>query len=77
MSMGGLGNFDLGQLQQYLATVNFPASKEEVASSAESNGAPPELVQEIRNAPTEHFNSPDEVLHSLPGDWTSGGPRDL
>jgi hypothetical protein len=29
--------------------VNFPAGKEEVASNAESNNAPQELVQQIRN----------------------------
>ena len=44
-----VGNLDLDQLQQYLPGVNFPAGKEEVASNAESNNAPQELVQQIRN----------------------------
>ena len=47
MSLGGLGdagnldlaNLDLGQLQQFLGGVSFPAQKEEVASTAEGNGA--------------------------------------
>ncbi len=67
MDLGDLGNLDIGQLQQYLQGVNFPAEKEEVASNAESNGAPQDLVQQIRNAATEHFNSPEEVLQAVRG----------
>jgi hypothetical protein len=66
-NLGDLGNLDLSTLQQFLPNVNFPASKEEVASSAESNNAPQELVQQIRNASTERFNSPDEVLQAVQG----------
>jgi hypothetical protein len=67
MDLGNLGNLDLGQLQQYLSGVNFPAHKEEVASNAESNGAPQDLVQQIRNAATERFNSPEEVVQVIGG----------
>ena len=62
-----LGNLDLGQLQQYLRGVNFPADKEQVASNAESNNAPQELVQQIRNASTQRFDSPDQVLQAVQG----------
>jgi hypothetical protein len=64
-NLGDLGNLDLGQLQGYLQGVNFPAGKEEVASNAESNNAPQELVQQIRNSGTENFNSADEVLQKV------------
>ena len=67
MDLGNLGNLDLGQLQQYLQGVNFPAQKEEVASNAESNGAPQDLVSQIRSSATEQFNSPDEVLQAVQG----------
>jgi hypothetical protein len=67
MDLGNLGNLDLGQLQQYLQGVNFPAQKEEVASTAESNGAPQDVVDQIRNAVTERFNSPEEVLQAVRG----------
>ena len=66
-NLGDLGNLDLSTLQQYLPDVNFPASKEEVASSAESNNAPQELVQQIRSSSTERFNSPDEVMQAVQG----------
>ena len=67
MSLGNLGNLDLGQLQQYLPNVNFPTSKEEVVSTAQSNDAPQEVVDNIRNAGTDTFNSADEVLQAAQG----------
>jgi hypothetical protein len=66
-NLGDLGNLDLSTLQQFLPDVNYPASREEVASSAETNNAPQELVQQIRSASTERFNSPDEVLQAVQG----------
>lgn len=66
-NLGNLGNLDLGQLQQFLRGVNFPAQKEEVASNAEGNGAPQGLVEQIRNAATERFNGPEEVLRAVRG----------
>ena len=66
-NLGDLGNLDLGKLQGFLQGVNFPAGKEEVASNAEGNNAPQELVQQIRDAGTENFDSADEVLQQVQG----------
>ena len=67
MDLPNLGNLDVGQLQQYLQGVNFPAQKEEVASNAEGNGAPQNIVDGIRNAAQDRFNSQDEVLQAVKG----------
>ncbi len=67
MDLPNLGNLDVGQLQQYLQGVNFPAPKEEVASNAESNGAPQNVVDGIRNAAQDQFNGQDEVLQAVKG----------
>jgi hypothetical protein len=64
---GDLGNLDAGTLLQYLPGVRFPAEKEQVASTAEGNGAPQELVEKIRNAGRQRFNGPDEVLEEIKG----------
>ena len=48
-----------------LPGVRFPAEKEQVASTAESNGAPQDMVSQIRNADTERFGSPEEVMQAL------------
>ena len=66
-NLGDLGNLELGQLQQYLPNVTFPASKEEVASEAQSNDAPQEVVENLRNAATDTFNSADEALQAAQG----------
>jgi hypothetical protein len=36
-----------------------------VASTAEGNGAPQELVEKIRGASRQRFNGPDEVLQEI------------
>jgi hypothetical protein len=59
------GNLDAATLQQYLPGARFPAEKEQIASTAEGNGAPQELVEKIRNASRERFNGPDEVLQEI------------
>jgi hypothetical protein len=76
-NLGDLGNLDLGQLQQLLPNVNFPATKDEVLSDLQSNDAPQEVVDQVSNSSKDTFNSAGEVLASLPGDWTTGGPGDL
>jgi hypothetical protein len=38
-----------------------------VANTAEKNDAPQELVERIRNADTQRFNGPDEVLRAVQG----------
>jgi Protein of unknown function (DUF2795) len=65
--LGDLGNLNLGQLQQFLPDLNFPASKEEVLSTLQSNDAPQEVLDRVRNAQTDTFNSAEEVLQTVQG----------
>jgi hypothetical protein len=65
--LGDLANLDTQTLLQHLPGVRFPAEKEQVAATAERNDAPQELVQKIRNADTQQFASPDEVLQAVQG----------
>ena len=62
-----LDNLEMGTLMRYLPGVNFPAEKEQVASTAESNNAPQEMVRRIRNARTQRYNHPDNVLEAVQG----------
>jgi len=59
------GNLDASTLQYYLRGVEFPAEKEEVASTAESNGATQDLAAQIRNVDTDRFESAEEVMGAL------------
>jgi uncharacterized protein DUF2795 len=66
-NLGDLGNLDTATLLEHLPGVRFPAEKEQVASTAERNNAPQELVDKIRNVDTQRFNGPDEVLRAVQG----------
>ena len=67
MDLGGLSDLNVSELQQYLGGINFPAVKQEVASGAESNGAPQAVITQIRNSAIERFNSPEEVPQAVRG----------
>lgn len=60
---------DLGGLnpQQYLQGVNWPASKEEVVNKAESNGAPQEMIDQLKNHGSDQFSGPEDVVGKLKG----------
>jgi hypothetical protein len=64
-NLGDLANLDTQTLLQHLPGVRFPAEKEQVAATAERNDAPQELVEKIRNADTQRFNGPEEVMQAL------------
>jgi hypothetical protein len=66
-NLGDLGNLDLGQLQQLLPNLDFPASKDEVLTTLQSNDAPQEVLDRVRNAQTDTFNSAEEVLQTVRG----------
>ncbi len=55
------------EFQRYIYGIDYPASKEEAAATAESNGAPDNLVQKIRNANRERFDNPNQVLQAVRG----------
>lgn len=55
------------EFQHYIYGIDYPADKEEVASSAEDSGAPDNLVQKIRNANRERFDDPNQVIQAVRG----------
>lgn len=66
-NLGDLGNLDLGQLQQYMPNMDFPASKDEVISELQNNDAPQDMVDQIKNSSSDSFNNADEVLQKVRG----------
>jgi hypothetical protein len=66
-----LNSLHMGEVQQYIGSVSFPAGKEEVASEAESNGAPQNFVDQIRNAAMEQFSGPEDILQGVQGSSSS------
>ena len=66
-NLGDLSNLDVGQLQQFLPNLDFPAGKDQVVSEVQNNGAPQEVIDAVKNSGTETFNSADEVLQAVQG----------
>jgi hypothetical protein len=55
------------EFQHYIRGVDLPAGKDEVASTAESNGAPENVVRQIRNVDRERFDDPQQVFQAVRG----------
>ena len=66
-SSGNLSDLNLSELQQYLGDTTFPDDKQQVVSTAESNGAPQAVVAGIRNSSIERFEGLEEVLQTVRG----------
>jgi D-aminopeptidase len=65
--LSDFGDLDTATLMRHLPGVSFPAEKEQVASTAENNGAPQEVVRRIRETSRQRFNNADEVLRAVQG----------
>lgn len=65
-------DFDPNDAPRYLEGVEYPASKEELISAAEGNGAPEELVRRIGTLGRPSFDGADEVVAELEASPTSG-----
>lgn len=60
-----LGGGDMAKYQQYLQGINFPASKDEVVSQLQQQGAEGGLVDKVKGAATDRFNGPEDVMGAL------------
>lgn len=53
------------QLQEYLAGLDYPVSREDLVRWCQENGASTELLQLLRALPVEQFDSPIELNDAL------------
>ena len=53
------------EVQKHLKGISYPASKQDVISTAESNGAPDDVIEALQAANTEQFDGPDDVQRAL------------
>ncbi len=58
-------DFNPDDAPQYLEGVDYPASKEEIVSTAESNGAPESLVGMLGSLSRPEYSGPEEVAEDL------------
>jgi hypothetical protein len=53
------------EVQTHLKGIDYPASKDEVIATAESNDAPQEIVEALQEMDGEQFEGPDDVMAEL------------
>lgn len=58
-------DFNPDDAQHYLEGVEYPASKEDVVSAAENNGAPETMIRMLGGLSRPRFDSPEEVMSDL------------
>lgn len=64
-NVGDLGN--LGDLQQYVEGISFPASKEEIITQLQENGAQEELIAKVQEIGQDRFGGPMELIQNFLG----------
>ena len=64
-------DIDPNDAPQYLEGVEYPASKGDLISAAEENGAPQEFVERIGTLGRPDFDSVDDVVTELEASPTS------
>jgi hypothetical protein len=62
--------FQVTEVQKALKGVDYPASKDELASHAERNGGDRELVEALRGMDKATFDGPNAVMKELKGSLT-------
>ncbi len=58
-------SFDPEDARKYLEGVDYAANKEDLASTAEDNGAPDELIEMIRTMDRPEFSELEDVIAEL------------
>jgi hypothetical protein len=58
-------DFNPDDARQYLEGVEYPASKEDVVSAAENNGAPDTMVRMLEGLSRPEFSGQEQVLEEL------------
>jgi hypothetical protein len=53
------------ELQKALKGVDYPASKDDLVSAAQNNGATDDLMDALRGPAGDHFNTPADVTEAV------------
>ena len=53
------------EAQKYLKGVDYPASKDEIISTAQENGAPQEMIDDLQALDQEQFDGPSGVQQAF------------
>ena len=60
-----MADFNPIEVQRHLKGVDYPASKDDLVSTAEGNGAPPEIVDQLKQMDKDSFDGPNAVVEAI------------
>ena len=60
-----MADFNPIEVQKHLKGVDYPASKDDLVSKAEGNGAPSEVVEQLRGMGKDSFDGPNAVVEAI------------
>jgi hypothetical protein len=58
-------NLDPIDVQRNLKGMSYPAGRDDLAATAERNGADDDLIQALRALPDSEYDGPDDVMERL------------
>ena len=53
------------EVQKHLRGADYPATRDDLVSLAQDNGAPNDVVQALEDAGRDRFDGPDDVMEAL------------
>jgi hypothetical protein len=53
------------QVQKYLGGIDYPASKDDIVSAAESSGADDDVLEALRSIPDQEYDAPTAVSSAV------------
>ncbi|ONI60881.1 hypothetical protein ALI44B_10030 [Leifsonia sp. ALI-44-B] len=56
------------ELQKHLGGVDYPASRDDLVSAAEKNGAGDEVLDALKGLPEQDFDAPTAVTQAVSGE---------
>jgi hypothetical protein len=60
-----MADFNPIEMQKYLKGVDYPASKDDLVSKAQSNDAPSEVVDQLKGMSKNSFDGPNAVVEAV------------
>jgi hypothetical protein len=60
-----MADFNPIEMQKYLKGADYPASKDDLVSTAQDNGAPGEIVDQLKGMGKDSFDGPNAVVEAV------------
>jgi hypothetical protein len=60
-----MADFNPIEMQKYLKGMDYPASKDDLVAKAQDNGAPGDVVEQLKGMSKDSFDGPNAVVEAV------------